>query len=366
MSSRSRGKMVLGAFAFQAVGALTGTAIGFLVLVGAPDIGAWRWMDGVAIAPAILVALGRCFITQSPHWLLLHGKARQAEVVMHKLLQRKPRYPKHIRLKARNAAPQAQTPGGYAMLWSKPYRRATLLASVPWFLQDLGTYGIGIFTPTILAAAIGHERAHAQSIADLIYNDVLAAKGAALIDVLLIVGIVLAVLLTDRIGRIRLQVVGFVGCAVGLLIATLSLDTEGGARMVLLVTGFMLFSLMTNLGPNAQTYLLSGEVFPTEVRGRGAGFAASFAKLGAAGAAFLFPILLVDIGTQALLYGLVGTSLLGALVTWRWRIETAGLNLEQTAASGPPSSGAAATAMTGPRRVAGQPELAVARARSPV
>jgi nitrate/nitrite transporter NarK len=252
------------------------------------------------------------------------------------------------------------------MLWSKPYRRATLLASVPWFLQDLGTYGIGIFTPTILAAAIGHERAHAQSIADLIYNDVLAAKGAALIDVLLIVGIVLAVLLTDRIGRIRLQVVGFVGCAVGLLIATLSLDTEGGARMVLLVTGFMLFSLMTNLGPNAQTYLLSGEVFPTEVRGRGAGFAASFAKLRAAGAAFLFPILLVDIGTQALLYGLVGTSLLGALVTWRWRIETAGLNLEQTAASGPPSSGAAATAMTGPRRVAGQPELAVARARSPV
>lgn len=112
--------------------------------------------------------------------------------------------------------------------------------------------------------------------------------------------------------------------------------------------------------------LLSGEVFPTEVRGRGAGFAASFAKLGAAAAAFLFPILLVEIGTQALLYGLVGTSLLGALVTWRWRIETAGLNLEQMATTGPQSSGAAATAVTEPGRVPGQPELAVARARSPV
>jgi MFS transporter, putative metabolite transport protein len=40
-------------------------------------------------------------------------------------------------------------------LFKKRYRRATILASVPWFLQDLGTYGIGIFTPTILASALG-------------------------------------------------------------------------------------------------------------------------------------------------------------------------------------------------------------------
>ena len=44
--------------------------------------------------------------------------------------------------------------------------------------------------------------------------------------------------------------------------------------------------------------------------------------------AFLFPILLVDIGTRALLYGLVIASLLGAWATWQWRIETTGVNLE--------------------------------------
>ena len=43
----------------------------------------------------------------------------------------------------------------------------------------------------------------------------------------------------------------------------------------------MLFNFMTNVGPNAQTYLLAGEVFPTEIRGKGAGFAAAFAKIGA-------------------------------------------------------------------------------------
>jgi hypothetical protein len=42
--------------------------------------------------------------------------------------------------------------------------------------------------------------------------------------------------------------------------------------MVLLFTGFMLFGLMTNLGPNAMTYLIAGEVFPTHIRGKGPGF----------------------------------------------------------------------------------------------
>jgi len=90
----------------------------------------------------------------------------------------------------------------------------------------------------------------------------------------------------------------------------------------------MLFNFMTNLGPNAQTYLLAGEVFPTPIRGMGAGFAAAFAKIGAVATAFLFPILLADIGTRALLYILVVTSLIRAALTWRFRVETTGVNLE--------------------------------------
>jgi nitrate/nitrite transporter NarK len=115
--------------------------------------------------------------------------------------------------------------------------------------------------------------------------------------------------LVDKIGSIRLQVFGFLGCAAGLAIAAASGFSIGGARMPLIFVGFMLFNFMTNLGPNSQTYLLAGEVFPTAVRGMGAGFAAAFAKIGAVATAFLFPLLLADIGTQALLFILVGTSL---------------------------------------------------------
>lgn len=148
-------------------------------------------------------------------------------------------------------------------------RRATILASVPWFLQDLSTYGIGIFTPTILAAALGHQAAEGRNLSDIISADLLASEGAALIDLLLLVGIGAAVALSDRFGRIPLQIVGFVGCAAGLLVAALSTYYEGDRALMLVVAGFMLFNFMTNLGPNAQTYLIAGEVFPTRIRGMG-------------------------------------------------------------------------------------------------
>jgi len=206
-------------------------------------------------------------------------------------------------------------------------------------------YGIGIFTPTILAAALGHgSDHHARSMSDLIANATQAAKGDAMITTLLIIGIVFAVMLADKLGRIRLQIIGFIGCAVGLFLASLSVDFAGSAKIVTIFAGFMLFNFMTNLGPNAQTYLLAGEVFPTAIRGKGAGFAAAFAKIGAVATAFLFPILLDTIGTRWLLYCLVAASVLGAVVTWMFRIETTGVDLDHIgeAASTPEKSQAIA------------------------
>ncbi|MFZ0496267.1 MAG: MFS transporter [Methylocella sp.] len=329
--STSRGRLVLGAFAFQAVGALGGTAIGYLVLSTLPELSAWRWMYASAIIPAVLVTIGRFYIVESANWLFVRGEIEKAELACKRLLVRKPQYPGEIKLASRDgqAAASSQSKQTYASLFNKVNRRATILASVPWFLQDLGTYGIGIFTPTILAAAVGANSDHARSLADLIANDITAAKGAALITTLLIVGIIFAVLLADVVGRISLQILGFVGCAAGLLLASLSSNFKGGTETLLIFSGFMLFNFMTNLGPNAQTYLLAGEVFPTAIRGKGAGFAAAFAKIGAVLTAFFFPILLAGIGTQALLYGLIVTSILGAVVTWLFRIETTGVKLDR-------------------------------------
>lgn len=326
--SLARGRLVLGAFAFQAVGALAGTGVGCLVLSLVPELSAWRWMFATALIPALLVTLGRFFITESPNWLFAKGAHDEAEIAVTKLLIRTPQYPQNIRLR-RDPTSITKSKRSFSSLFDTGNRRATIFASVPWFLQDLGTYGIGIFTPTILAAALGGGADHIRSVSDLITDGILAAKGAALITVLLIVGIAFAVVLADKLGRIKLQIGGFIGCAFGLLLASFSIGFQGALKIELIFAGFMIFNFMTNIGPNAQTYLLAGEVFPTAVRGTGAGFAAAFAKIGAVATAFLFPILLVDIGTRALLYGLVITSILGAIMTWLFRIETTGVNLDE-------------------------------------
>lgn len=327
--SQVRGRLVLSAFGFQAVGALAGTGLGYAILRSRESVDDWRLMFATAIVPALLVVVGRFFIPQSSHWLVSNGQTRAAEKAVEQLLHRQPLYPKNVQLAACEQNPTTGSRRSpYAKLFRKGNRRATILAAVPWFLQDLGTYGIGVFTPTILAVTLGANMDHPRNLADMIHADMLAAKGAALIDTLLIAGIVAAVVLADRVGRIRLQIAGFLGCAVGLMVAASASFFAPPYRLVLIFAGFMIFNFMNNLGPNAMTYLIAGEVFPTRVRGLGAGFAASFAKIGAVLTAFLFPILLHRLGTSRLLFGLVATCLLGAIITWRFAIETKGLNLE--------------------------------------
>ena len=148
-------------------------------------------------------------------------------------------------------------------------------------------------------------------------------------DLFLVVGILVAIHFVDRLGSIRMQIVGFVGCAAGLGIAAASAVVPNATiQTVLIFAGFITFQFMTNAGPNAQTYLIAGEVFPTSVRGTGAGFAAASGKVGAAITAFLFPTLLDGFGQTPILIGLMVCSLAGAAVTSRFRIDTTGKNLE--------------------------------------
>ena len=110
--STSRGKLVLGAFAFQAVGALCGTAVGFAVLVILPTLDAWRWMFATAVVPALLVTIGRFFITESANWLFARGATDQAMIAARRLLMRKPQYPGNIILMPQQSGAGGDSHGG--------------------------------------------------------------------------------------------------------------------------------------------------------------------------------------------------------------------------------------------------------------
>ena len=123
--SQMRGRLVLGAFGFQAFGALIGTVVGYVVLKNVPEIGAWRWMYATAIIPAVIVAAGRFWITESAHWLLVRGRPEDARAQIMRLLARKPCSPNHIELKRHITSHATRH---ISALFKKANRRATILA----------------------------------------------------------------------------------------------------------------------------------------------------------------------------------------------------------------------------------------------
>jgi MFS family permease len=319
-----RGRLVLGAFSFQALGAVIGTAICAVVLSSKPELSTWRIFYLLPVIPVALVAWGRIFLPESSHWLLSKGHLTKAEKQLRKLLNRQDI--SLLQLEIAEEGVVKYKSSKFGDLFHGKQLKSTILASLPWFLQDISTYGIGIFTPIIIAAAFGAE-AQEHNLSAVIHNDLLGAKGTALVDIGFLVGIAFAIWLSDKLGRIPLQIAGFIGCALGLLIAAAG-NFNGANNIVLIGVGFFLFQFMTNLGPNSQTYLIAGEVFPTKIRGVGAGFAAASGKVGAVITAFFFPALLNGFGADRLLPLLALTSLIGALVTWFYRVETKGVNLE--------------------------------------
>ena len=194
-----RGRLVLGAFSFQAIGAVLGTAIASIVLgsmASSPNaLDAWRVFFLVPVVPVAAVIWGRLFLPESSHWLVSRGLPEKAEKQLRKLLNRQNLTLAGVdRLEEIDAQQRSHD---WTKLFRGKYLRSTILTSVPWFLQDLSTYGIGIFTPVIIATAFGAQ-SHEHTVSALIHNDMIGARGTALIDVGFLVGIAVAILLADR------------------------------------------------------------------------------------------------------------------------------------------------------------------------
>jgi MFS transporter, putative metabolite transport protein len=116
-----------------------------------------------------------------------------------------------------------------------------------------------------------------------------------------------------------MQVIGFAGMALGMLVLTIAVsisNSSAGARHIPLVfAGFILFNLLMNAGPNSTTFMLAPILFPTQLRGTASGFAAGVAKIGATLGVFVLPILKGRFGVPAVLGMMAAVSALGPVVT---------------------------------------------------
>ena len=79
-----RGRLVLGAFSFQALGAVAATAISALFLTLETSLDVWRQLYLLPVIPVLFVAWGRLFLPESSHWLVSKGKFSHAEKQLRK------------------------------------------------------------------------------------------------------------------------------------------------------------------------------------------------------------------------------------------------------------------------------------------
>jgi len=88
---------------------------------------------------------------------------------------------------------------------------------------------------------------------------------------------------------------------------------------------YFLSSFFNQFGPNAVTFLVAAEVYPTPIRATAHGFSAAWGKLGALLAAVLYNY----IDTQTKFYVVPWFGLAGMLVTFLFLPDTTGLDLKE-------------------------------------
>ena len=94
---------------------------------------------------------------------------------------------------------------------------------------------------------------------------------------------------------------------------------------------FLIFSFLNSMG-GTLTSIYPGEVFPTEVRGIGTGFAAAVSRIGAGFGTFLLPIGVEKFGVSAAMLVTAVVVFVGAAVSQLYAPETKGKSLSETAA----------------------------------
>ena len=326
MPSRIRGRMLISAFSFQAVGMFAAAVIGFIVLKIYPNVNAWHWMVAIGAAPAAVIFILRMTVPESPRWCIENGQNEKAIRTISKLSNKSMKAIVKIVNKEHKKLVKIQEKSlPFSSLFNKEYLRRTILASVPWFLMDIATYGVGIFTPTIIATVLSGQGS------SFIAEDILSIEGAAIIDIFLFAGLVTNIILVEKLGRIKLQLIGFLGMTAGLLTlaGATCLPKAGNSYMYLLLIGFIIYNFLMNVGPNATTFILPAELFPTKLRATAHGFSAAFAKVGAVCGIVFLPLLINNVGLFFTMIIMSSIAFLGFILTFIFKVETTGKSLEE-------------------------------------
>lgn len=290
----------------------------------------WRFELSVqALAPLILL-IGSPLLPESPRWLTENGRHEEAFTILCKLHRDPDNGPDHI--KAREEFYQmstqidldkevARAAGKWALFTKPTYRKRLLFGCFTQFiLQSTGVLVINNYQ-VLLYNSLGLF----DSVPLLLYAVYLSWAAAMNY---------LSSRIMDRVGRVRLLVIGLTGCTFAIIceIAMVA-EFSGTANKVGNGFGvFFLFLFVTFYGSSldATSYVYCAEIFPTHIRASGMGisifsqFSTTLVYTQVAPTAF------ASIGWKYYLVFIILPAL-GVGFIWKFFPETKGLSLEEIA-----------------------------------
>lgn len=309
--ANKRGQLV-GLFQFNVV---LGILVSYLsnYLIGQAGENSWRWMLGVQAFPALLFYILIHFVPESPRWLLLYRKNREAAIQVLRKIN-----PLHYldELETILASVKAENKTGFkATLFSKKYRFPVWLAILfAIFNQVSGINAIIYYAPRVFEmAGLGTQ------------SSLLSTVGIGLVNFAFTL---IAINIIDKVGRRKLMLIGSVGliAALGLVSHSFYSDSPNG----LAVTAYlMVYIACFAFSQGAVIWVFISEIFPNEVRAKGQTLGSLTHWVMAAIITFFFPMLSewAGGGTTFLIFAVF--MVLQLIFVWKIMPETKGKSLEQ-------------------------------------
>ncbi|GLD94052.1 hypothetical protein PINS_up002663 [Pythium insidiosum] len=342
-SSKRRGTMIATVFAMQGFGIITGALMAIIALSickssilehGESSLGyCWRLLAAFGAIPALAAVYWRLKIPETPRFAMdvlqdTEAGARAAQQFLATDdLTKDMRKTGGGEQKRGVTAEFSQAFRTYFNKWAN--LKVLIGCAAAWFFLDIGYYGTSLNTPVVLDI-IGFgkpkTKGHQKIFDDLWHR----ACGTAVINLAgTVPGYWFTVYFVDKWGRKPIQYMGFTMLTLLFLLLAIFLNELKNHHTAVFVVMYSFAQFFFNFGPNATTFIIPAEVFPTAVRSTGHGISAASGKVGAIIAAQGFSVVAKGpLGLKGVLYIFSACCFLGLLFSF-WVPETKGLTLEE-------------------------------------
>jgi putative MFS transporter len=304
--AKMRGRMVVLLESFWAWGWILAGLISYLVI---PVYG-WRVAFFLGAIPALYAAYLRKALPESPRYLELVGREREAEEILNQMERAVGIEPP----KEAGALPSTARIGGMTLgqLLSGMFLRRTLCLWILWLGINFGYYGFVIWIPTLM---VGKGFVLIKSL-----------QYSLIMSLAQLPGYFSAAYLIEVIGRKPVLVIYLLGTA----LAAHFFGQSDSVTQILVGGCFLYFF---SLGAWGAVYAYTPEMYPTKARGSGAGWAAAIGRVGAIAAPYFVGVIYESYGKvtgYATVFGiLTGVFVVVAISVLILGMETKGKTLHE-------------------------------------